>query len=302
MLILFQYYKKIVFHTIFIISFIFCNEKYISNWGPYSIDNQSLNITNDEIIPIINEHINYINSLFGEVQKVSFKIIIKKDNMKYNNTFNWSLGITQGNKIIIKDPSISHITKARFYQVLQHELNHIYLNRIALNSDIPRWFKEGFCMEYANESSLRNKLILANEIKNKEIFDIKYINQFFFSNSKKQFNFAYAYSEILVNRLLDTYGEQTVQDILQHIRKGTPFDKAFYLSTLITVEDYAEDIYEYIYLKYRWMNLIKFPNFLLIFAPLLVIIGFIGKNIRNKKIIRIWEIEEELEENKISED
>ena len=99
----------------FIISFTFCNKEYISNWGSYLIENNSLNISDDEIVPIINQHINNINSLFGSVPKSFFKIIIKSDNVKYSNTFNWSLGITQGNQIIIKDPSISHIKKDRFY-------------------------------------------------------------------------------------------------------------------------------------------------------------------------------------------
>ena len=125
------YYKKIIFYIFFIISFTFCNEKYISNWGPYSIENNSLNISDNEIIPIINQHIDNMNLIFGSVPKTFFKIIIKSDNIKYSNTFNWSLGITQGNQIIIKDPSISHIKRERFYEVLKHELNHIYLNRIS---------------------------------------------------------------------------------------------------------------------------------------------------------------------------
>ena len=198
-----RYYKKIILYILFFISLLFCNEKYISNWGSYSIENNSLNISNDEIVPIINQHIKNMNLLFGVIPKSFFKIIIKSDNTKYSNTFNWSLGITQGNKIIIKDPSISHIKRDRFYQVLRHELNHIYLNRISKQHNIPRWFKEGFCMHYANESSLRNKLLLGDKINNKEWFDLRTINHKFYGNSKDQFNFAYAYSQSAVKNILD---------------------------------------------------------------------------------------------------
>ena len=159
MLIPLQYYKIIILYILLFYSWIFCNENYHSNWGFYSISNNSLNIKNHEITPIINQHINDMNLILGPIEKSFFKIIIKSDNIQYNNIFNWSLGITQGNKIIIKDPSISHIKRDKFYEVLKHELNHIYLNRISNKNYIPRWFKEGFCMYYANESSLRNKLV-----------------------------------------------------------------------------------------------------------------------------------------------
>ena len=296
------YYKKIIFYIFFIISHTFCNDKYISNWGSYSIENNSLNITNNEIIPIINKHIDNINSLFGSAPKSSFKIIIKSDNAKYSNTFNWSLGITQGNKIIIKDPSVSHIKRERFYQVLRHELNHIYLNRISHKNSIPRWFKEGFCMKYANESSFKNKLILADKINNKEWFDLQYINQKFYGNSKDQFNFAYAYSQSLVNNIVDIYGDQAIIDIIDYIKKDYAFDKAFNFSTLITIENYSKEIYKKIYSKYRWFNFIKFPSFLLILAPLLLTIIFFIKKRRNQKIIKKWKIEEELEESELYED
>ena len=292
-----QYYKKIIFYILFFISAAYCNEIYISNWGSYSIENNSLNISNDEINPIIIQHIDNMNFIFGPIPKSSFKIIIKSDNIKYGNTFNWSLGITQGNQIIIKDPSVSHIKRDRFYEVLKHELNHIYLNRISKRSGMPRWFKEGFCMYYANESSLRNKLILGDKINNKEWFDLRSINQKFHGNSKNQFNFAYAYSQAAVQNMLDLYGEESIQNIISYIKKDYSFDKAFNLSTLITIDSYSEHIYTNIYSRYRWFNLIKFPNFLLVLAPLLLTIIFIMKKIRNQKIIKKWELEEELEES-----
>ena len=65
----------------------------------------------------------------------------------------------------MKDPSMSHITKNRFKVVLEHELNHIMVNRIDPNRTIPRWFKEGFAMFYSNEISLNHKLDVLNEIR-----------------------------------------------------------------------------------------------------------------------------------------
>ena len=74
------------------------------------------------------------------------------------------------------------------------------------------------------------------------------------------------------------------------------------LSQADTINSYSEHIYTNIYSRYRWFNLIKFPNFLLVLAPLLLTIIFIMKKIRNQKIIKKWELEEELEESNSDED
>ena len=63
---------------------IFCNDSYISDWGDLSIKNQSLTIQNEEIITVVNNHIAYMNSIFGNIRKVPFTIIISnKDNKLY---------------------------------------------------------------------------------------------------------------------------------------------------------------------------------------------------------------------------
>ena len=301
MSILLQYYKIIILYILLFYSLIFCNDNYHSNWGFYSIENNSLTIKNNDIITIINNHIDNMNYVLGPIPKSSFQIIIKNDNIKYNNIFNWSLGITQGNKIIIKDPAISHIKRDRFYEVLKHELNHIYLNRISNTNYIPRWFKEGFCMYYAKESNLKNKLVLGNNINNKDWFNLETIDQKFNGNSKKQFNFAYAYAQVAVQHLIDLYGKGSIPDIIYYLKQNYSFDKAFYLSTSETVNNYSKYIYKNIYKRYRWFNLIKFPNFLLVLAPLLLTIIFIMKKINNQKIIREWDLEEKLEEGSLDE-
>ena len=53
--------------------------------------------------------------------------------------------------------------------------------------------------------------------------------------------------------------------------------------------------YPYLKNKYKWFKLITLPNQLFAFFPLLLIIGFIMRSIRNKKIKKQWELEEEIE-------
>ena len=295
MLIAYQYYRKFIFFIIIPLAFLKCEEQYNSKWGVIFIENESSSIHNEEIIKIANEQHEYLIREFEEVNINPLKIIITNSNNIRSNIWKWSLGITKGNKIIIKDPAIAHITKSKFIKVLRHELNHLYLNRISNKKiNIPRWFEEGFAMRYASENSLRHKLIIASNMNSNELYDLNTINQKFHSNSKRTFNFAYAYSSLLVNNIPKFYSKNAINQILKNIKTGNSFDEAFYLSTFSSIEHYNKKIYNLITSKYKWFNLIQFPNFLLVLTPLLLIIGFIYKRIKNKKIIKKWELEEEL--------
>ena len=117
-------------------------------------------------------------------------------------------------------------------------------------------------------------------IKN-DMFNIDALDYKFNSYSKKQFNFAYAYSEILVRDIIRMYSEDILVEILKNIKSGNQFDDAFYKNTLLTINDYNKKIFNRITSKFWWIRFMKFPSLLLILAPLLSIIGFIIVKIKN---------------------
>ena len=78
------------------------------------------------------------------------------------------------------------------------------------------------------------------------------------------------------------------------MKNGKNFEESFYLSTTISLEFFNKQIFSKINSKYKWLNLIKFPNFILVFAPILVILGFFIKKRRNILKIKQWKLEEEL--------
>jgi len=296
----YPHYKFYLFICLIINVSIFCNNQYISKWGDVIIKNNSIGVTDTEIIDAIDNHIFYINSKFGEIIQDTFSVIISNKNSKLynNNNWNWSLGITRNNTIIIKSPSKANITKTRFLQVLRHELNHLYLNRLHPSLNIPRWFSEGFAMHYANENYLSNKILIAKNINNKELFNIDFLDSKFYSSSKNSFDFAYAYSQILVSKLIHEYSEELLLKILIELRDGSDFDQVFYNNIMLTVSDYNKIIFNQVNSKFWWLSFIKIPSLLLVLAPLLLIISFILIKIRNKRVIKEWELEEKFENEK----
>ena len=61
----FLHYKFYLIFYLLMNAFIFCNNKYITDWGPLLIDNQSLTIKDEEVIHLVDNHILYM--IFGPV-------------------------------------------------------------------------------------------------------------------------------------------------------------------------------------------------------------------------------------------
>ena len=298
MLIQFHSYKYIFIFFLGVLS----SSNYVFNsaFGVININNSSQNIENTNIEKIIIKHIEFMDSNFPHIyiSPINISIIenIKNTNNK-NYTWEWSLGITRGkNTIILKNPSANHITKNRFYKVIKHELGHIYLNRLNNgNNKIPRWFSEGFCLKLASEISITHYMNIIKYINSKNMFDINILDEKFINNSKKDFEFAYSFSGLIINIMIDLYGEDILHKLVNELNNGLNFDDAFYKSTLVEFSQFNNILFNEIESKYKWMKLIKFPNFLFVLFPLFLIIAFFIIKYKNKKLLLNWELEEILE-------
>ena len=168
------------------------------------------------------------------------------------------------------------------------------VNRLKQSSTIPRWFKEGFALFYSGEISLNHKLEIAKNIHKKEDFDLNNLEKFY-GFDKSRFNLAYAQSAVFILALNKLYGENCLHSIYINMLDEMTFEEAFYTTTSKSTSEFNEILYPYLENKYRWFKLINLPNHLFAFFPLLLIIGFIMRSIRNKKIEKKWKIEEEIE-------
>ena len=103
MLITSRFYK--IFYYIFLLpSFVFCIEQYSLKWGKLSLQNNSLNLESEYIVSVINNQMQYLNSFFNNIKSSPFEVVIlNNQNDQFLNSYiwEWSLGITKGNKIII---------------------------------------------------------------------------------------------------------------------------------------------------------------------------------------------------------
>ena len=114
--------------------------------------------------------------------------------------------------------------------------------------------------------------------------------------NKNEFQFAYSISAGSILLLENLYGPNIIETIVQDLISGYNFNQAFLNATLISVDDFNNLFYEEIKNNFFWLKLINLPKNLFVIMPFLLIIGFYIKSYKNRKIMKQWELEEELEE------
>ena len=286
-----------LFIILFFFNYTFGLESYSfhTEFGQCQLINHGFTFSNDDLKKIIKNKISKLKNNFNPYfNPVEFLFIVDSNNIKVSNPhWKWSLGITyyKPEKIIIKDPSVSHISKNHFKQVVEHELNHLMINRINNTKSIPRWFKEGIAMFYADEISFHHKLKVAQYLKNKQNLNVNDLMTIRNVN-KKDFQLAYAKSAIYVLSISEIYGNNALKAIIENLNQGYNFNQSFYNATSQSINEFNSIISSYIKSKYWWFKLITLPNKIFTFLPVLLVLGFVLQSYKNKKIKERWEQEE----------
>jgi len=209
----------------------------------------------------------------------------------------WGIAVAKRNpdRIIIQAPHVSGITFTRLLDVISHELNHVYLNRVKQGYSIPSWYKEGMAMRQADEFSMRHRM---------EISKAKWKNQLFYFNELEGFNrvrksnatLAYAQSAAMVYAMEYFYGDKIHTSIIQSMQNDNSFWDAIEkitgderIDVQIFMEIFIED-------NYNWMFLANASKSIFVILPFILVGGFLYKRQRNKRILDAWETEELLEQ------
>lgn len=274
-------------------------ENHNTLWGNCKISNSEYSIDNQKLLKIIDKKMQKLTNLFGPVLKKDLEIIIyhPKDSILINiNNPHWnhSLGFTyySKDKIVIKDPSYAYISNDKFIQVIEHELNHLMINRFT--NKIPRWFKEGMAMYVANEIQLNHKLKVIKKLYSKKLIPLQNLNLFNNLNNE-DYKLAYAQSALYVESLVNIYGEKIIYDIIEECKTNNDFNDVIYILTNQSIYSLEKKILQFIKNKYYLLKIVNFSNMLFTLMPILLIIGFIIKMSQTKKIKKQWELEEELD-------
>ncbi len=253
-----------------------------------------------EIVELIQSEADQLVQKFGEVITRPYSIYITSNmNDFYKKSKGpvpeWGIAVAKLNpdRAILKSPGIANISFTRMKEVIIHELNHIYMFRIPNYYSMPSWFKEGMAMAVSKEFSLLHKIEISKAYWQKQTIPLQRL-QTMGTHTKGKIKLAYGESAAAIEALQYFYGENTPLNILDAMRNEKEFIDALestineeYIEFQINFEIYLEE-------NYNWVFLLRSTNYLYVILPIILVLGFLYRNHRNKLKLKQWEIEEEL--------
>ena len=250
---------------------------------------------------ILDETENLVNE-FGAVDSRPFSIYITSNMDDFREKSKgpipeWGIAVAKLNpdRAILKSPGIANISFTRMKEVIIHELNHIYMFRIPNYYTIPSWFKEGMAMRSSNEFSLLHKIEISNSYWKKQILPLQRLRNFS-TFSKGRVKLVYGESAAAVEALEYYYGEDILISILNKMRLGSDFQQALESASGEELLDFQIKFELYLENNFNWVFLLRASKYIFVILPIILILGFIYHRRRGKKIVKQWEIEEQLED------
>ena len=258
------------------------------------------NVLRNLSVNTIKSHTSNLYSTYGYVDTLSFLVYITDEDEEFKsltskNIPEWAVGVAKGNKIVIKSPKKS-TTYDSFNKTLKHEIAHIYLSQI--NIRFPSWFNEGFAMHTADQFDIRRKINISWNLLFKRIVNLNQLKNFL-SASKSQAYLYYSQSAASIDAMIFYYGDDILDSILFYAKQNKNFNQAFLKATGgDTVDDFSVKYISYLNNHFRFLFIYQFQKIVFFLIPFLLLLVWFYKKRRVKKMMKLWEIEEELEDLK----
>ena len=251
-----------------------------------------------ELIDIIKNEAKILVTNLGQVKQKPFSIHITNDLSKFNKMAGpvpeWGIAIAKNkvNKIIMQSPNLARISYSKFKKVLKHELNHIYIFQMPRYETIPSWFKEGLAMYYSNEFSISHKIEISNFLWKQKIVPLTKLQTI---NKYDNITLQYAESAAAIESLIYYYGENIIIKIFNNLHLNQTFELALENAINTPYINFQNNFQLFLNENYKWVFLLKSGKHFFVILPFMLIFGFYYKSYKNKKILKLWQLEEELD-------
>ncbi len=260
----------------------------------FYLDSDSKNAQN--ILNTLTEEYPQLCEAIGSKLITSINIFLTNSENLYKNIVgksfpDWSSGaaLPAHQVMVLK----SYYTNQDIHKIAIHELTHLLIDQATKSKPIPRWLNEGLAVYFSREKNFASTSLISKALMTQSIIDLSDIDYVLtFHKSKAQL--AYQESYLAVKYLIETYGLESVRNIINQIAISHDYDTAFLNTLGMGIYDFEYEWFQYIRDNYRWHFLADFDIYLWMSLPLLFIVIFIIIRIRNRKTLKRWESEEAL--------
>lgn len=217
------------------------------------------------------------------------------DTATFGGVPDWGVGVAVASKrlIAVMSPAGQNYDQP-FSEILRHELAHIALHYRTDGNRIPRFLNEGIAMLFAHQWGFNDELTLARAKLTGSYLSLTEIDEVNILKTG-QAHIAYAQSYQAVKYIMDTFGPQTLAQILDGFRAGYDRDHVFQEVLGTDFAGFDKMFAVYLSNHYHWIMLFTDPNILWIGLALLFVVGFLLVRKRRKNVYKKWEEEEKLE-------
>jgi hypothetical protein len=205
----------------------------------------------------------------------------------------WVAGYALGSAgVVVLIPSRTH----RYpYDTLEetylHELAHIFIDRAAGHHPVPRWFHEGVAVMAGRAWRLEDHGRFTAEMITTRPVDLETLN-FWFRGDAGRVRSAYVIAGNFIRDLTLRSEHSPIAETLDFVRRGEPFDQAFFLATQMTPDRAFDDFWSRYRLTHRIIPILASSVFLWLLITLIALAAFRRRKEKDAEKRQEWEEEE----------
>ncbi len=239
-----------------------------------------------------------LNRKVGYYPQMKTILILTEDNREYNeiaNKFNLNSKQTRGfavpyqNLIILKNPRNMQSLDI-FYKVFGHEYLHLLLQDSAGDNHIPLWFAEGFTQYFSGEWNFIKEYNFVKNILTGKMVNLN-LYAYHYPKYQQQIDLFYQESYYAMKFLIDKYSLQKLQRFLENFRNYNSFSQAFTNTFQLSPEQFINQLERLMDRHSRLMVVYSGFSLIWIIIPLLLLIAYIRKRVKARRISKQWEEE-----------
>lgn len=221
-------------------------------------------------------------------------VLARQDGELARSVPDWVAGYADGGAgvvVVFPDRSPSY-PDSSLEELVAHEVAHVLVSRAAMHRPVPRWFNEGLSMVAGTSWGLgdRSRLSLAAIVQGE--VSMERVERAFSRGSRGAVDRAYAVSGAFVRDLLRRHGSDVGARILEAMRHGLDFERAFEHATGTTLAAAEATFWSRHALWYRWVPILTSSVTLWMAMALLALWAIRRRRARDAAIRERWEQEE----------
>lgn len=266
------------------------NLKSRPNYDYYASTTQFIGVVDSAVVQARFE----LKKILGDSLHYRPKIYIEDNLTDFRNRIgsavpDWGAAVALPYKrmIVTKSPANFRLGKS-LYELIKHEYSHLALEDRLNHVEPPRWLNEGLAMYIAFEWGWASNIALSNAVVFRSVVplrDIEKMNRF----PAGQARTAYAQSYMAVKYLLEQYGYDSFNILLNNIKNRQSIDDALMAATGSGYDGFEKEYNIYLGTKFNLLTIFIDMSYLWLFLAIVVIIGFFLKFAKKKKKYKEWD-------------